>query len=337
MVTLLEAFRRSAGVPAIGAAVVSPASIRAVAVGCRSRSRGEAVTTDDMWHIGSCAKAMTAALVGRHVEAGRLSWDVTLPEALPDVEMSCGWTGVTLREVLTHRSGLPANLERMAMRAALLDLRPVREQRVEAAWRALAKPPHRRGRFRYSNLGYVVVGAVVERLADASFEEVLARDLLQPLAIDRFGFGAPHGAHPWGHRPRWGGFGRGPAVPPAVSSPPHPADNPAVMTPAGRLHLPLDEWAKFIREFLLPGGAVLSRHTVETLLAPAAGPGPQQAMGWVATKKQGVAFAQQGSNRRWVATALVSAERDVAALVVCNDGRTRVLTASVPLAARLLG
>ena len=49
-----------------------------------------------------------------------------------------------------------------------------------------------------------------------------------------------------------------------------------------------------------------------------------------------IAYAQQGSNRYWVATALVGASRRSAALIVCNDGRTRLLAASAKLAADLL-
>jgi hypothetical protein len=44
----------------------------------------------------------------------------------------------------------------------------------------------------------------------------------------------------------------------------------------------------------------------------------------------------QGSNRRWVATALVAGDRRRAALVAVNDGRSRLLTGTALLAARVL-
>ncbi len=50
-----------------------------------------------------------------------------------------------------------------------------------------------------------------------------------------------------------------------------------------------------------------------------------------------IAYGQQGSNRNWVAAALVGVGRRHAALVVCNDGRRRVLVESAKLADELLG
>ena len=63
----------------------------------------------------------------------------------------------------------------------------------------------------------------------------------------------------------------GPADPAAVES-----DNPAVMSPAGRLHLTLEDWARFQRVFLAEGDGFLRPATVERLLTPAR----RQAMGW---------------------------------------------------------
>lgn len=60
-------------------------------------------------------------------------------------------------------------------------------------------------------------------------------------------------------------------------------------------------------------------------------------MGWAsAMQLDGVGLGMQGSNTMWSAAALMTADRERAALVVVNDGRTRILTASAYLAHRLL-
>jgi hypothetical protein len=63
-------------------------------------------------------------------------------------------------------------------------------------------------------------------------------------------------------------------------------------------------------------------------------------MGWWVPARQTwqrrLAYAQQGSNARWVATAVVGPDRTSAALVICNDGRTRMLGSTFRLAMRLL-
>jgi hypothetical protein len=60
-------------------------------------------------------------------------------------------------------------------------------------------------------------------------------------------------------------------------------------------------------------------------------------MGWAAADGlPGVAFGQQGSNMHWMATALLDADRQRAAVVATNDGRTRLLRSTPLVAAKLL-
>ncbi|HET6691976.1 MAG TPA: serine hydrolase domain-containing protein [Miltoncostaeaceae bacterium] len=327
--------------PAMGAALVAPDGSAEVAVaGVRARGRGAPVTAADPWHIGSCTKSMTALLYARLVESGAAAWGAPLPDLFPDVPADPGWAAVTIDDVLVHRAGVRPNLSVRAMRDAAADVRPVRVQRTEAAAAVLAAPPDRPGRFRYSNLGYVVAGAAIERVADAPWEDALDAEVLAPLGIHAAGVGAPQGDAPWGHRPLLGARGRGPAMDPAR---PESADNPAVGGPAGRVHLPLGEWARFVAQFLEGGATLMGEASIARLLARPAGPGPPQAMGWVHAEARverllgtPLSVGQQGSNRRWTATALLSRDRRRAALAVANDGRSRALNATALLAARVL-
>jgi CubicO group peptidase (beta-lactamase class C family) len=326
----------------MGAALVAPDGSAEVAVaGTRIRGREAPVTPQDPWHIGSCTKSMTAALYARLVESGRAAWDVPVPDLLPDLAGAIhpGWAAVTIDDVLVHRAGIRPNLTVRRMREAAADVRPVRVQRTEVAAEALAAPPDGAGRFRYSNLGYVVVGAAIERIAGAAWEDALDAEVLVPLAIGAAGVGAPPGEAPWGHRPLVGGRGRGPAVDPSRPE----ADNPPFGGPAGRVHLPLAEWARFVAQFLDGGATLLTDASVARLLARPPGPGPGQAMGWVHPDARSagvlgtpVSVGMQGSNRRWVATALLAGDRRRAALVVANDGRSRLLRTTALLAARVL-
>lgn len=145
------------------------------------------------------------------------------------------------------------------------------EQRSRAVVSALSRPPRRRGAFVYSNLGYVVAGAAIDRITGMPFEDALHTHLLEPLGITSAGFGPPPTI--WGHGSKLqiGSFrlGRGaPASPRNVRS-----DNPAVYTPAGRLHLTLTDWAKFHQLFLNRGDSLLRPETIEHLLALPEGKG----------------------------------------------------------------
>ena len=343
---LVDRFRRARRLPAVGAALVHATGTPVVAVsGHRVRGGTTPVTAADSWHIGSCMKSMTATAVARFVQRGELDWSTPVGDLLPGLgTVHEGWGRVSLADVLTHTAGMPANPTPTELRAALHDPTPAPEQRIRLARQTLSRPPARPGRFAYSNLGYTLVGAALERLTGEPFESVLSTEVLRPLGITGGGFGPPGPDQPWGHRARvvWRGLGigRGPAIDPASTSTKHPPDNPALITPAGRLHLPLADWAAFVRIFLAGADTPLTPGSLARVTTPPDGVATRQGMGWAVPPRNSsrprMAYGQQGSNARWVATAVVVPDRTSAALVVCNDGRTRMLLSTLRLALRVL-
>ena len=191
--SILKEFRSRNGVPAIGAAIVhSSGEAISHVVGVRRRDLPEQVSVSDKWYIGSCAKSISAALWARLVELGLAEWDTPLPqifEGLRSVDER--WTDVTILHALQCRAGFPANPPREVFKSSWEDTRPLPEPRADIVERSLQRPPSRPGKFRYSNLSYIVVGAAIERVAQTSFEEALELYLLQPLGVRTAGFGAP--------------------------------------------------------------------------------------------------------------------------------------------------
>ena len=291
----------------------------------------------DRWHIGSCTKTFTAALWGRLVELGHAEWDMPLEQALTDLDRDIhpDWAGQTVDSVLWCRAGFKADLSPDQMRQAWDDSRPLADQRTDAARQALSAPPDRPDEFRYSNLGLIVVGAVIDRLAGAAFEQALDTHVLAPLGIESAGFGPP--GEIWGHpaRFRLGNFTvlAGPPTDPADPF----SDNPAVFSAAGTMHITMADWAKFVRVFTAGGANLLRDSTVDRLLRTPLGGAYGMTMGWSRTSVlPGVGYAMQGSNTMWSTAALMDNDRRRAALVACNDGRSRVLTGTARLAASLL-
>jgi D-alanyl-D-alanine carboxypeptidase len=334
----LEGFRQRHGVAAIGAATIdtsSPTIESTDVAGVVRRGTNDAVVENDAWHIGSCAKALAAALYARLVEQGRAEWHARLVDLFPDLadSMDRGWTGVTIDELFTCRSGLPANPDRAAMRTAYDDPEPAVGQRSRAARAALTDPPDGRGRFRYSNLGYVLAGAAIDRITDSAFESAMRTEILDPLGVTTAGFGPP--PRLCGHRARvrLGSLciGRGESLEPDDLR----GDNPPLLTPAGRLHLSLTDWA-LVQRLFLDGAGLLGQASLHHILrTPSDGRG--MAMGWAAPKGlPGVALGMQGSNTAWVATALIDADRRRMTLVITNDGRTSMLRSTALLATELL-
>ena len=305
--------------------------------GVRQRGSQDAALVSDRWHIGSCTKTFTAALWACLVEQGRAEWEMPLPEALADLgsDIHSDWADQTVDSVLLCRAGVSADLSPYQMNQAWDDPRPLDTQRTDAARRAMRDPPDRPGEFRYSNLSYIIVGAAIDRLAGGTFEQAMDIHVLEPLGIDTAGYGPPREV--WGHpaRFRLGSMGL------LAGSPANPADpssdNPAVLSAAGTMHITVADWARFVRVFMVGGSSLLRDETVQRLLRGPHGGKHGMAMGWRRTDSlPGVGYAMQGSNTMWSATALIDDERRRAAVVACNDGRSRVLNSSARLAASLL-
>ena len=163
MTRALTPIRQKFNVPAMAAVVVTSNGIKFVgAVGVRKRGTEIPVGLDDLWHLGSDGKAMTSTLMARLVERGQLKWDTTLAEVFPDLapQMNPDFRKVTLLQLLSHRAGLPANIDLvqyLGNDVQALRLRVVRDE--------LAKVPSSKPgtKFAYSNVGYIIAGAVVEK------------------------------------------------------------------------------------------------------------------------------------------------------------------------------
>jgi CubicO group peptidase (beta-lactamase class C family) len=222
--------------------------------GVRKRGTAERITLGDRFHLGSCTKAMTATLVAMFVEEGKLNWTTTLGELFADTVrlMHPGWEKVTLRQVLAHRAGLPFEPDGLNPVFSTFRelLRPPRalpgtlpQQRLEIARQALSRPPGipPDTKYYYSNVGYVLAGAVLEQLTGRAWEELMRERLFQPLGISTGGFGAPGTAD---KTEQASGHSLVLGKPLDPRSP--AAELPLFYGPAGLAHMTVTDWAKFI-------------------------------------------------------------------------------------------
>lgn len=334
---LLNDFRKRCSAPAIGASIVGAAGrCMHYSVGVRRRGSRDEILLSDKWHIGSCTKSITAALWARLVESGYADWNNRLSDVFEDVaSVHVEWKKATIQDALQCRAGLRTNFSRDVFRSSWRDPRPLPEQRSDVVQQVLQRPPANLGKFVYSNLSYVIVGAAIDRMAGLSFEDALERYMLVPLDIRTAGFGTPE--YNCGHRPRICLAGLGllkgrPASPNDVKS-----DNPLVLSSAGTLHLSLEDWSSLIRIFLIGNSkGLLHEESLEKIFQPPV-PFGTMTMGWrqwLGSTK--ISFLMQGSNTLWSATATLSKDRRRCALIVCNDGRSRILNECIPLAVKLL-
>ena len=234
-----------------GAIFTSDGLMEEVAVGVRKRGAEIPVTLADKWHLGSDTKAMTAMLVGTFVSEGRLSWDSKVISFFPNLadRVPTSIRNITIGQVLAHQAGMKDDMDWFA----LAKTGTIQQQRTTAVMEALQAPAYPPGTFHYANVDYVIAGAILEKVSQKPWEELMNERLFQPLKMESAGFGRAaspdHLDQPWPHFvngdpiPDSGHLARQPQIPGW-------AELPHVLGPAGLVHCNMADWAKFLSDQL---------------------------------------------------------------------------------------
>lgn len=321
----LETWRAASGVPGIAVVRFDRDGIQSsLHAGERAIGSGIAIEADDLWHLGSNAKAMTATLVEVLAQKGLIERDLTVAEALGQSldTIEPGWSDVGFDLLLSHCSGLPANLGPLRTLAMIGSdaTRDASSDRLEYASALLSTPPQQTpgSHFLYSNAGYVVVGAMLEAQTGTRYFELLDEHVLKPLGIASAGIGAPGSANdsidqPRGHRSGW--LGGLKAIAPDASG-----DNPPALTPAGRVHMRLEDYARFLIDLargLQGQGALLPQDAYQRLIKP--GCNDSYARGW--GRDQAGRLTHAGSNTMWLVRTWLDPVTGHGLIIASNDGR----------------
>jgi len=319
----LEDIRQAHGLPALAAAAIRHGKLVVnAATGVRKLGSDEAVATDDLWQLGSCTKSMTATVAGMLVDDGKLSWHSTLDEVFPELHevMRPSWRAVTLEQLLTHRGGVPDHPPVDVWAEALEQKGTPTEQRLAILYGTVCEPPQEPHgkKFIYSNEGYAIAGAMMERVTGKSWEDLMRERLFEPLGMTSAGFGAPadHGRlnQPWGHL---GEIGELRPVPPGPL-----ADNPPAIGPAAAVHASLADFAHYANwhiDWQRAHPRLLTEETFKRLHQRA--PGQDYAMGWLVDERDwagGDVLWHTGSNSMFYAVMWVAPDRDATFVAATN-------------------
>jgi CubicO group peptidase (beta-lactamase class C family) len=260
---------------------------------------------------------MTSTLVARLAEAGIVSWSDTVGGVLGNTIQSLRpeYRDVGFLQLLSHRSGLPANIPVTELVRFPRENPDAREDRRRYASIALQSAPsgEHEKHFEYSNSGYVVAGAMLEAKTGKPWEELVRRHLFEPLGMKDAGFGAP-GTPGLFDQPSGHNVGANGILSPFPPGGPI-TDNPAVIGPAGRVHATAADLLAYL-EAHARKSTFLSPDSWQRLQTPPFG--GTYALGWERRKD---AIWHNGSNTLWYAEIQVDLARGGVAMAVANDGR----------------
>lgn len=296
--------------PGMVAAIISSEGVIAIgSAGVRKAGSGIAFTTNDVVHLGSCGKAMTATMLATLVAEGKLRWDTKLIEAIPELKnrIHTDYHKITLRQLLTHRAGIPKN----PTDEGAFSSQEIKKRRLAILEDNLKSPAaYEIDQFNYSNFGYMIAACMAEQITGLSWEVLMKQLLFDPLGMSSAGFGNPNTtrsiAQPWGHKKylwKWW---------------PSEAYYDEVIGPAGRIHCSIADWAKFLSLQLTSENPILERKYLDKLIEPVG----FYASGWLVAEyawAKGITLNHNGSNEIWYAAVLVTPKFDRAFVVATNS------------------
>ena len=350
----LAPYLKEFGLPAVAAAVFQNGTIVASgAVGTRRAGTQTPVTINDRFHIGSDSKAFTSLLAGQFVEQGKLKWNSTPADVFPELKaaMNADFASITLEQLLSHSSGLSdKSLGDLLVRSFQQEgnMNDVRYWMVKQT--APAPLDHARGsRFDYCNLGYVIAGAMLERVGQETWEELVEARIFQPLNLQTAGFGPQASLGkvdaPLGHV-----LVNGKVT--AMLAGPN-GDNPVILGPAGTIHmsvLDLAKWAAWQAGEGKRGPHLVSpetlkkmhTHIISTGMREGAAPGTPKTggygLGWGTFQTDWAtvpAVTHTGSNNMNLATVMFWPGKDFGFVMMTNIGGKASDEALKKLAAEL--
>ena len=158
----------------------------------------------------------------------------------------------------------------------------------------------------------MLAAVIAERATGKSYEDLMRREIFEPLVMTSVGFGATHAGQPNGHT------GGKPISKPADS-------NPLFFAPAGNINLSLRDWARFCLDQLAGAkgrGRLLKAETYRRMQT--AQLGGEVGLGWgiqdTLGGRPGPVLTHAGSDGNWYAEVALFPKTDAGVLVAANAG-----------------
>lgn len=193
---LMNRFVREQGVPGASLAIAHRGALKyARGFGLADRDTGAPVRTATRFRIASVSKPFTAVAILKLVEAGKLGLDDPVLPLLGRPAKDPRWARITVRHCLQHRGGWDRAISgdpigQMGEIFHTTGIPPPYEPSQIVRYmlgRPLDFEPG--ARMAYSNLGYLVLGRVIEKISGVGYEDFVRATILKPLGLDSMKLG----------------------------------------------------------------------------------------------------------------------------------------------------
>jgi len=326
----LEAAMSKAGPPGLSVAVIKENSVvYQEAFGWADRPSNLPTTIHTAYHWWSMTKIPTAVAIIQMHESRQINLDHPVSEYLPFFQVEYQGqpvTSITIRQLLSHTSGLadimPAMIGWVHYQDEIYPQTQLLQQILPDHGR-LKYPPG--SKYSYSNLGYLVLGAVIEDVSGVSYEQYIQEMILTPLGMDCTGFlfSAEQEDIAVGSHPLFSVYT--PLLPFLLDMDSLVREREGAqlwfntvyidITPSTGLIGPVDDAILFVQA-LLSGSDLLSPQGRQLLLSP----GPEPPLGWPESNKSGRFWLQQsGGGPGYASIMRLYPEENLGIVVMANN------------------
>jgi CubicO group peptidase (beta-lactamase class C family) len=155
--------------------------------GLADREQDVPNTPQTRFAIGSITKSFTAMAIMILQERGSLKIEDPICNYLADCPDA--WKPVTMYHLLTHTSGIPSYTDLYIQGKIAADpCKAGKPETIIAYFKDLALEFTPGSRWHYSNSGYFLLGAVIEKVSGDSYEAFIEKNILQPLGMTETGY-----------------------------------------------------------------------------------------------------------------------------------------------------
>lgn len=244
-VQFADSIRNLYNIPEISYAVIdSKTTLEIAALGKHSINLPDTATLNDRFHIGSNTKAMTAFIIAKYVENGKLKWTTKFFDLFPNwkEKSKSEYVNITLQDLLSHQAGIqPFQGEDDPKIPDFKGTNP--EKRKQFGQFVLTLAPvklNQQNQFIYSNAGYTLAALMLEKVTRKSWEQLVEKTFNKDLKLN-VKLSWPENQKQkdtWGHA-----FENNKLIPVPSNSGYH-LD---FTEPAGDINITLKDYAKFIQ------------------------------------------------------------------------------------------
>lgn len=240
-----DSIRKAYNIPELSYAMVTDKSIIEIqALGLHSIALNDLATSNDRFHIGSNTKAMTAFIMAKYVEKGKLKWTTKFFDIFPEWKETskADYYNMTLQDLLSHRAKIQAfqgdndptipdfkgtkQEKRKQFGKFVLTLNPVETDTIH--------------KFNYSNADYTLAALMLEKVTQKGWEQLVEKVCNKDLKLN-VKFSWPENQNT---KDTWGHSFENDKLTPVPSNTDYHLD---YTEPAGDINIKLKDYAKFIQ------------------------------------------------------------------------------------------